>query len=343
MARTVATSYQTPADALRKALDRLENLVVKPNAQSIEELLVTLDQAEVELDLLEGSGIDVRSERVRWENLLNRISSKPELITAAASGVTGGLAALRTAHPPAESFWWHADAQRAERQRRGLTRFLVTVVALIVLLAGAYWLFNTLFPPDPTAVAYIETASKIEQAIDADDYPRALAVVQEALKSNPDVELVLWAAVLAERTGDETLAQQYKEQAQTALQATPAAFWISLGNKRLRAYDSEGASAAAQEALKILPEDGESLLLAGRAALTLGDRQAALDYLDRAYLAAGEENPQLAVSARVLYGELLRQIELPGESMKSTDTTSITATLTLTATSTITTTSPITP
>lgn len=336
MARTVETTYQTPADALRKALDRLEILVVKPNALSIEELLVTLDKAEVELDLLEGSGIDVRSERVRWENLLNRIGSKPELITSAASGVTGGLAGLRAAHPPAESFWWHADSQKAERQRKSLTRFLVTAVAIIFLLAGAYWLFNTLFPPDPTAVAYLETSSDIEQAIDANDYPAALAVAQEALKTSNDVEVVLWAAVLAERTGDEALAQQYKDQAQAALQATPAAFWISLGNKRLRAYDSEGAAAAAQEALKLLPEDGESLLLAGRAAMTLGERQAALDYLDRAYLAAGDSNPQLAVSARVLYGELLRQIEMPEMSEEITGTTELSGTSLITATSPVT-------
>lgn len=337
MARTVETSYQTPADALRKLLDRLEKLTVKPNPHSVEELLVTLDKAEVELDLLEGSEIDVRSERVRWENLLRRLSSKPELIASAASGVTGGLGALRAAHPPAESFWWYADAQRAERQRKSLTRFLVAVVAVIFLLVGGYWLINTLFPPDPAAVAYLETSSKIEQAIDAEDLPAALAIVQQAITTNDDIELLIWAAVLAERTGDETLAQEYRDQALARLPDNPVGFWISVGNKRLRAYDSEGAAAAAQEALALLPEDGESLLLAGRAAMTLNDRAAALDYLDRAYLAAGDDNPQLAVSARVLYGELLRQIELPD------NTESITGTTTITESTTITATAPITP
>lgn len=337
MARTIESTYQTPMDGLRKALDRLENLVVKPNAQSVEELLVTLDKAEVELDLLEGNAIDVRSERVRWENLLRRLSSKPELITSAANGISGGLAGLRARHPPAESFWWHADAQRAERQRKGLTRVLVTIVTVIFLLAGAYWLFNTLFPPDPAAVAYLEVSGDIEQAIDAGDIPAALAIAQEALETRDDVEFVLWAAVLAERAGDEALAQQYRDQAQASMQTNPAAFWIALGNNRLRAYDNEGAMAAAQEALTILPEDGESLLLAGRAAMLNGDRMEALDYLDRAYLAAGESNPQLAVSARVLYGELLRQLEMP-ESMQE-----ITGTTTLTATNAITWTSPITP
>lgn len=321
MAHFIPAQYSTPADALRSLLDTLERLAVKPTSDSVEELLVTLDKAEAELDLLEENGVDVRSERVRWENLLRRIDSRPQLIASAAHGLPGGMDALRARHAPADSFWWNADKERANRQRRQLTRTLVGLIAVAVVAVGAYWLFVRLFPPDPVAVAYVQASADIERFVDAGDWQAALGSAENAIRDNKDPDLVLFAAAVAEKAGEEARAEELREEARTLLSNNPLLYWIGLGNRRLRVYNAEGAEEAAQEALALAPDDAEVALLLGRVALENGDRATALSEFDRAYTLAVDTQPQLAVSARVLYADLLRQIELPSTDMETeTDT-----------------------
>lgn len=311
MAHSVPSQYQTPADSFRALLDTLERLVVKPNPDSVEELLVTLDKAEAELDILEESGIDVRSERVRWENLLHRLDSQPQLIAIAARGYPGGMSGLRAKHPPAASFWWQADKIRVERLRRQLIRALVLLIIAAIVVYGSYWLFTYFFPPDPVAVAYVQASAEIERAVEAGDWPAAQQTAEAAIANTSDPDLILFAAAVAEQAGDETRAAELRSEAQTTLADNPLLYWIALGNRRLRVYNAAGAHEAAEEAFKLAPDDAEVALLLGRIAIEQGDRETALAELDRAYTLAMDTSPQLAVSARVMYAELMRQMELP--------------------------------
>jgi len=323
LAHNVESQFQTPTDALRGLLDSLERLAVKPNPSSVEELLVSLDKAEAELDILEESGIDVRSERVRWENLLRRFDSQPQLIAIAARGYPGGMSGLRAKHPPAESFWWQADKIRAERQRRQLIRAIVLLLIAAVVVYGSYWLFTYFFPPDPAAVAYVQASADIERAVDAGDWNAALQTAEEAIAGSSDPDLILFAAAVAEQAGAEERAAELREQARALLPENPLGYWVTLGNRRLRVFNADKAQEAAEEALALAPDDPEVALLLGRIAIERGDRAVALSELDRAYNLALESSPQLAVSARVMYADLMRQIELPqlDATTQPTDTT----------------------
>ena len=103
MAHAVDSRVNNPANQLRALLDEAEKLAVKPEAAAVETLLVTLDQIDSELSSLTQNGGDLRSEQVRWENLLRRLESDPNLIARPAAQ-TGGLGKLRAAHPPASGF-----------------------------------------------------------------------------------------------------------------------------------------------------------------------------------------------------------------------------------------------
>jgi hypothetical protein len=74
MAYTVESRTNTPANALRDALDQAERQVVTVDASNVEDFLVSLDRIHQMFNELEQSNMDVRPEETRWQSLLNRTS-----------------------------------------------------------------------------------------------------------------------------------------------------------------------------------------------------------------------------------------------------------------------------
>lgn len=322
MAHSVDSRANNPANQLRELLDEVEKLSVKPSADTVETLLVKLDQLEALFAGMEREGVDLLSEQVRWQNVLNRLESRPALIATAAAKA-GGLAKLRVAHAPATAVWWHADEIQAQRTRRSLIRTVSTLVLVIAGLGLAYWLFTTLFPPDPVAVAVMEAASVIDRQVGEQDWPAALAIAEEALAKYPnEPELLIWAAVLAEQLGDPQLVQKYTTQAQVQMGGETVRFWLQVGMTRMRVNDMEGAFAAGETAILIDPNNPEGYFLAGNVASQTGDYAVALEYLDKTYTLAEKSNPQLAVNARILWGQILQSPNLGMPTEEPTPATS---------------------
>src|SRR5215204_642004 len=103
MAYTVETNTRTPFTQPRESLDRAELLVVQVDGKTITELLTLLDSIDTQVETLEATGTDLRSEENRWQSLLSSINNKPDRIAHAAK-VAGGFEKLRAENPPAESF-----------------------------------------------------------------------------------------------------------------------------------------------------------------------------------------------------------------------------------------------
>lgn len=309
MAHVVDSRIRNEAGQVRDLLAALENLSVRPTNADVEGLLQHLDETEALLAEVEAQEIEMRPERARWENVLQRLESHPELIASAAAGLPGGLAALRQQYPPAESFWWHADTIQAQRTRTSLLKTARTLAIAVITLGAAYWLFITIFPPDPHAVALLRATSDIERQVDMQEWDEALAIAEVNLLKMPgDPEIASWVAVTAEQAGNTARANEVLAEVKADLAAQPVLLWTLLGERRLRAGDLQGSRLAAEAALAIEPENPEILLLMGRVAMLADDRQAALDYLDQAYNLAIDTNPQLAVHARVLYSDILQRL-----------------------------------
>lgn len=306
MAHTVSAHTNTAADALRDALGKAERQVVNINAENVETFLVTLDWIEAQFERMAHDAIDLRPEEARWESLLRRISSKPNAVALAAARA-GGYAKLRAAHPPAESFWWHLDAEVNRRRRDTLLRLVVTLAAIVVFVGGGLWLVNRFFPPDPDAVFLLNAQSDIDDAVLEQDFETALTIATTARAQLPDaVELAVWEAVLTERVGDPALAAARLDAAQTLLPDRAEEFWVLVGNTRFQVADLEGAEAASDLALAANPESAQAHFLMANIAEVRGDRAAAIELFDRTFLLAEDENPQLAVIAKVRLGQLLQ-------------------------------------
>ena len=193
MAHSIESKSSSPGAALRAGLDSLERMAVKPTGATVEALLLKLDEVQAALDRMEEASTDVRAERVRWENVTQRLKSRPGLIAGAALAA-GGLAALRRKHGldsnPQRGAWWDADSTRRRIVRRIITETVAILAGITALVLLAWWIFVTFFPPDPEAVALLNATTAIERKVDDGDLPAALAEAESPFAANPDEEPV---------------------------------------------------------------------------------------------------------------------------------------------------------
>lgn len=305
MAYTVESRTSTPATELREALDLAERKIVLVNQTNVEELLVLLDSIERKFDELSPI-MDLRSEEVRWQNLLNRLSSQPGPVASAAAKA-GGYAKLRTAHPPAESFWWRLDAEVTTRRRKLATRAVTVAACVIGGIALVLWLVNTLFPPDPEAVLLVSTTGEIGKYVQDGDWQSALKVTNDSLAQLPDEpELLVWKAVLLERLGDTADATAAFDHARRVSADKPLQLLLMLSQTRFQVGDIDGAEQAALDAGKLNPDEAQVYFMLGNVAEARGDIPKAIEMLDKTFELAEEDNVQLAVIAKVRLGNLLQ-------------------------------------
>ncbi|MBW7885796.1 MAG: hypothetical protein H3C34_24830 [Caldilineaceae bacterium] len=309
MAHTVDSSIQTPAHELRSSLDRAERQLPKLDASGVEAYLVQLDTIEALMAQVGANGIDLRTEQTRWHDLLRQIDRRARQIVSAANR-TGGYAALRRQHAPAEGRWWHLDKALAERRRRALKRLMVTLGMVAVLLLAAGWAYQTWLAPDADTILYVETLNTVEQRVLSQEWDAALSAAETTLQTLPDnVDLLIWAAVVAERLGQEGKAAGYQERAQSLMSDQPAQFWVSLGSRRYQAGDLDGAQAAADAAAAIAPDEAQVYFLYGNIAEERKDLMTAYRAFEKAAALAEDANPQLAVVSKLRIGMLLQQMQ----------------------------------
>ncbi|CAN5692597.1 hypothetical protein BH10CHL1_BH10CHL1_03570 [soil metagenome] len=325
-----ALAYKTekrshsPVDVVRDALDKAERQVVSPDANNIEEFLTALDSIEEQLTTLTATQADVRPEQGRWDSLVARIATKPEPIAAAAAKA-GGLTKLRAQHPPAESFWWHVDAEIRRRRVRAVRRFLITTVAIIAGVVFLLWGVDYLFPPNPNTILLVNATSDVEQLVAEQKWAEALKRIQTARTALPnEPELLVWEGVLYEQLKDPIHAKASLDQAQVLVKDQPAGFWILVGNKRFQVGNLTGAEEAANLALKISPEEPQGTLLLAGVAEARGDNPKAISLFSQtADLARKVDNPQLEVIAKMRMGTLMQQVN-PFDSGPVTPTNTLT-------------------
>ena len=308
MAHHVDTHVTTAADDLREALTNAERLLVNPTANTIEHLLTLLDKIDEMFEALSATSSDLRAEKGRWEGIISRISRKPGPIATAASSA-GGLAALRTKHKPAESFWWHVDTEVSRRRKALFRRLTITVGTVVGVLALLLWGIQTFFPPSPEAILMLDTNSAMEPYMVEGDWAGARQVVEETLVTLPDEpELWLWDSIFSAQLGEESRAEESLAYAKELLTDNPIGFWVALANQRMQIGDLDGAEEAALAAIDTDPDEAQGYFVLASVAEFRGENRTAIDLFDQTFQLAEEDNPQLAVIARVRMGTLMQQI-----------------------------------
>lgn len=307
MAHSVESkTTSNPANLLRDKLTAAERELVQLNGNNAEGYLIRLDEIEALFERIEMDNADLRPEQVRWDTLIAQLSSKPEPLAAAAAKA-GGLATLRAKHPPADSFWWHVDAEVRSRRLRATRRVIVTLVTLVVVVVGGYQLINFVFPPNAEAVRMLGVSNDIEQLTVEGQWAEALTLVkavQEEIPNNP--ELFLWEVVLSKQLGLDAEAEEALATAKTLLPNNEPELLSQLGNYYLQINDIENAAAVSENALASAGENPQVTFLAANVAERQNDVATAIDYFERTFELAEDDFPSLAVTARFRLGILLQ-------------------------------------
>jgi tetratricopeptide (TPR) repeat protein len=337
MAHTVESRINTPAAELRDLLDQAERQLPTLDRTTVAAYLIRLDRiaallAQIEADHGDqeaGASQALRSEMSRWEDLQEKLQRRGVQVVKAANGA-GGYAALRAQNPPASGAWWHLDAQVALQRRKQLQNLLRTLVIVALVAAAGIWAYQNWLAPDAATLALVDALSTTERHVDAKEWAAALATVEGALQTQPEnPELLLWGAVLAERLGDPDAAAEYGARALAQLGGDEVQYNVALGMNRFRAGDLDGATAAADRAAKLQPEEPQVYFLYGNIAEARGDIDAALDAFDRAAVLAEADDPQLTVISKMRYGMLLQQLQtmpMPGDEQTPSATDAVPAT-----------------
>lgn len=333
MAYSVESKSNNPANALRDALERAERLSVQLSPGNVEDFLLLLDQIDQYFETIDNGDIDLRPEEVRWQSLLNRLNSKPQPLTTAAARA-GGMAQLRANHPPAESFWWHLDAEVAKRRMKTARQAITTAIILLVVVVGGYYAINAIFPPNPEAVRMLGVTSQLDELIANQEWEKALALVETTQAELPnEVELRLWEVVFANQLNDTQRADDAWEQAQELAPGQNVLLRVQLGTFYLQVGDIVRADSTAQEVYAIAPEEPQVTFLLANIAEVNNDLATAIAMFEKTFELAENDNPQLAVIARVRMGNLLQRApssfsEPVTTTLTITDSSSITAPLT---------------
>lgn len=309
MAHALETRANSPANELRDALDSVERLIVSPNRETIEPLLTSLDKISALFSDLSTLGVDLRSEEVRWEGIRSRLHSQPGPIVAAANAA-GGFAALRAKNVTSDGEWWRLDHLVNERRRQTLTRSTVTLSIILAAAMILYSAINYFFPPNPDAIFVLETEQHIDEALRSGALVEAQQTALAAANELPtEPELWLWVTVLSEQLGDQATAERALMNARELVLDRPLALLIDLGNKRLQIGNLDGAEEAGNEALAIDVEHAQAYFLLAGVEEMRGNSRAAIDYFEKTFELAEDDDPQLAVIAKVRMGTLMQSLD----------------------------------
>jgi tetratricopeptide (TPR) repeat protein len=306
----------SPADELREKLSSLEESPLKiksmDSAQALT-LLRDLDEIASQFDQFEAGGVDLRSERGRFEAVQGRLGKNARPLLKA----IGGPTVLRQHRPPAassvEQWWWYVDEIVAGQQQRLLKRLMIGLALALLLLGGAVLAFKTILAPSPEAIARLEAENSAFAAVDEENYRGALVFIEEGLSKVPnDPQLLIFKGVLHQLLGEETEAEQSFVQAQESLDNS-INFYLIRVQLYLRLNQPEWAERDAQAILALDKNVARAWLFLGQAFEIQGKKVEAL----QAYETAGElafeqgEN-EIYVMARVAMAQLSQLPDTPG-------------------------------
>lgn len=295
----IPPTAHTPADHVRESLDRAERRVANlrgAGSQALD-LLHLLGQAAQGLAELEAAGVDVRSERVRFENVQRQLYRRQRRFVAEVG------AALReeraSIQPDRTRWWWFLDQAVAQQRQRQLRRRLVGGLVAAVLLLIAYLAYDRFIAPPPQVRQAFRRSASGESLVEEGDLPAALAEFEAAAALTPDApDPWLWQGVIHFELNELEDAQVAFDTAR-ALYESDLHFLLARGVAYLHVGDLAAASADAEQVIVESPRSGWGYYLRASVAVEQGDYDAAVADLEQAEdLARAAGNVQLEAYAR---------------------------------------------
>jgi tetratricopeptide (TPR) repeat protein len=306
----------SPADELREKLTSLEEslLIIKSmdSAQALA-LLHDLDGVDTQIDQFEANGLDLRSERGRFETVQGRLKNTAKPLLKAVGGPTVLRQHRSTPAPPSEQWWWYIDEIVMAQRQRALKRLMIGLAIVVLLIGGVVLAFSTILAPSPEAVARLKAVNSALFAVDEGSYREALSYIEEGLAKVPDnPELLIFKGTLHQLLGEEAKADQSFVQAQEILN-NPLDFYQLRAQLYLQLNQPEQAERDAQTVLELDENVSRAWLFLAQAFEIQGKRVEAIQAYETASELASEQGEnEVYVLARMALGQLGQVVPMPG-------------------------------
>ena len=265
------------------------------------DLLRTLDTIADALESRRERGIDVRSEEVRLEAILNILRRKTILLLKELRAV-GGLGNVREREDPRPlegHWWWYLDLEHRRRQQARFQHYLRVIAVGVALLTLTVLAYSRLVPHDPILEAKMDHTSLAERYIEDGEISAAVSEFEAARALDPsDPNILIWLGVVYERQERSREAGEVFAEA-IGLVENRAQFLVMRGFIYSQLGDIVKALADGQDAVVLDPDLATAHLVVAGAYETNGDVQQALQELEiTAQLAQADGNDTLYVIAK---------------------------------------------
>jgi len=287
MARTIPKQTRTPADELRDLLDTCYKIAVNSqdaSPETLHALLHNLDRIQELFPLLEAQGVDLRPERVKWQEVQGAVRRhQHELITGLRP--LGGLKNLRTERPDPPDrethWWWWLDEIRAAAKRKQLMTVLIIVTGFALLVAIGIFAFQKFLPVDEDIAAAYDHKLNAENYVVTGELDNAITELEAARELTPDdPDILSLLAALYDRTNQSQKAAATIDELNAHY---PADIVLSsLAQSYLAVGEVEKAQDLALQAIDVAPANPQGYLVAGMAYEAKGDVRQAMNYYQTA-------------------------------------------------------------
>ncbi|MBN1219212.1 MAG: tetratricopeptide repeat protein [Anaerolineae bacterium] len=256
-----------PADELREVLSRLAEAHLDVRSMDLDRALAVLQDLDwviTRFDELEARGMDLRSERGRFQGIQGSLEKQAGPLLDA----IGGPEVLRVHRPapppPPERWWWYINELVATKRQRLMRRVIIGLVVILLIAGGLVLVFNTILAPSPEAIARMNAENDAYLAVEQGDYAGALTVLDEGLAQAPgNPSLLIFKGVVQQALGQEEAATQTFTEVR-ALMPNVKEFYLARAQLYLRMNQPERAEQDARAALELDEEFARSWLILGQ-------------------------------------------------------------------------------
>jgi tetratricopeptide (TPR) repeat protein len=307
--KPIEDKTKTPASQLRDTLTVIENILGKlehSQKEKADTLPSLFDEASLALQKLQEKGVPLTAEQTRLESALAVFEKKAKIFLR----IIGGSQTLKDMRPEAalerDHWWWYLDEIVRQKRISAFKKIISWVVIAGVILSLLGIIYARFFAPSPEEQALYAHQSQASEHLIAGDFEQALSETEAGLAIDPNnASLLILKGVLLENLDRSQEAIQFFARAEDLLPDRKG-FLISRAQAYYQAKNYAASLSDAQELIARFPDTGYGYFFQGLAQNELGDKQAAIESIDRASqvaLEAGEN--ELAGLARIILSDIM--------------------------------------
>jgi tetratricopeptide (TPR) repeat protein len=301
-------SINSLLDEVEANLGRLDGSI-SPMAERI---FLLLDEIHQQTEFLRQNDFEFVKINTQLDYVTKKLHSSAKLLLKS----IGGREALKNKRKlygiKENQWWWHLDHYLEEKKKKDLKRTSMIVLILVIIGAILVLIYDQFLAPPPEVRARLDYESRIDEYIDAGDYPNAFSVMEDALELAPDY-YPLWIknGVLAKVMGNEELEKTSFDKALQNVEDLEN-FYYERSSVYMQFGLLDEVLSDADRLEEINPQSPEAFLYRGLVYEQSGQMSDAYDAFEKAAVFAEDQNKiQLAATIKVRMGMIMQSITIP--------------------------------